>query len=195
MFANGGYSVQPYLIAKIQDASGAVISETARPAAPPENQRVLDERNAFVVDTMLRAVTTNGTGAAASARLGRTDIAGKTGTTSDAIDGWFAGYGGDVVAVAWMGYDEPKSLGGREFGATLSLPIWIDYMKVAIAKRPVTERAAPEGVMQADGDWIYSEYAGVERLQVDRHHAAARRPIRLTRPECRKSRRQRSKRC
>ena len=161
VFANGGYSVKPYLIAKIQDANGAVISETTRPAAPPEDQRVLDARNAFVVDGMLRAVTTYGTGAAAGARLGRTDIAGKTGTTSDAIDGWFAGYGANVVAVAWMGYDEPKSLGGREFGATLSLPIWIDYMKVAMAKRPVQERAPPEGVMQSDGDWIYSEYADV----------------------------------
>ena len=161
VFANGGYSVQPYLIAKIEDAAGAVIAETTRPATPPENLRVLDERNAFVVDTMLRAVTLYGTGAAASDRLGRTDIAGKTGTTSDAIDGWFAGYGAGVVAVAWLGYDEPKSLGGREFGATLSLPIWIDYMKVALAKRPVAERAAPEGVMQDGGDWIYSEYAGV----------------------------------
>ncbi|MET0815445.1 MAG: hypothetical protein ABWX88_09670, partial [Pseudoxanthomonas sp.] len=85
--------------------------------------------------------------------------AGKTGTTNDAFDGWFAGYGGNVVAVAWMGYDEPKSLGGREFGATLSLPIWIDYMKVAIAKRPTQEREPPEGVAQEAGDWIYSEYA------------------------------------
>ena len=159
VFANGGYSVQPYLIAKIQDASGAVIQQATRPATPPEEQRVIDQRNAFVTDTMLRAVTMYGTGAAASERLGRTDLAGKTGTTSDAIDGWFAGYGGNVVAVAWMGYDEPQSLGGREFGATLSLPIWIDYMKVAIAKTPTPERAPPEGVMQENGDWVYSEFA------------------------------------
>ena len=159
VFANGGYSVQPYLIAKIQDVSGAVVKEFTRPATPPENQRVIDQRNAFVVDTMLRAVTSYGTGAAAGARLGRADISGKTGTTSDAIDGWFAGYGGNVVAVAWMGYDEPKSLGGREFGATLSLPIWIDYMKAAIAKRPTQEREPPEGVMQEAGHWIYTEYA------------------------------------
>ncbi|MFD2294551.1 penicillin-binding protein 1A [Massilia sp. GCM10020059] len=159
VFANGGYSVQPYLIAKIQDARGAVIQQATRPATPPEEQRVIDQRNAFVTDTMLRAVTLYGTGAAASDRLGRTDLAGKTGTTSDAIDGWFAGYGGNVVAVAWMGYDEPKSLGGREFGATLSLPIWIDYMKVAIAKTPTPERAPPQGVMQENGEWIYSEFA------------------------------------
>jgi membrane peptidoglycan carboxypeptidase len=93
---------------------------------------VLDARNAFVTDSMLRDVTRYGTGAAATKALGRGDIAGKTGTTSDAIDGWFAGYGGNVVAVAWMGYDDPRSLGGREFGATLALPIWIDYMQVAL---------------------------------------------------------------
>ena len=165
VFANGGYAVQPYLIAKIQDASGAVIQEALREPTPPETQRVIDQRNAFVVDSMLRAVTTYGTGAAASERLGRQDLAGKTGTTNDAFDGWFAGYGGDVVAVAWMGYDEPKSLGGREFGATLSLPIWIDYMKVAIAKRPTPERAPPEGVTQEAGEWVYTEYAALPDFQ------------------------------
>jgi penicillin-binding protein 1A len=92
--------------------------------------------------------------------LGRRDIAGKTGTTSDAMDGWFAGYGANVVAVAWMGYDEPKSLGGREFGATLALPIWIDYMRVALARRPEEERKVPESVVRQDDDWIYAEYAG-----------------------------------
>ncbi|MGZ8339042.1 MAG: penicillin-binding protein 1A [Telluria sp.] len=162
VFANGGYAVQPYLIAKVEDTRGNVLAETKRPATPPEEQRVIDQRNAFVMDSMLRDVTVYGTGAAAGRALGRPDIAGKTGTTSDAFDGWFAGYGGNVVAVAWMGYDDPKSLGGREFGATLSLPIWMDYMKVALSKRPVQVRAAPEGVMQDGGDWIYSEYAGVD---------------------------------
>ena len=162
VFANGGYALEPYLIAKVEDARGMPLAETKRPATPPEERRVIDQRNAFLMDSMLRDVAVFGTGAAAGKTLGRSDIAGKTGTTSDAFDGWFAGYGGNVVAVAWMGYDDPKSLGGREFGATLSLPIWIDYMKVALAKRPVQERAAPEGVMQDGGDWIYSEYAGVD---------------------------------
>jgi len=160
VFANGGYQVEPYLIAKIQDARGAVISETKTPAASQESNRVIDQRNAFVTDSMLRDVTRYGTGAQATQRLARSDIAGKTGTTSDAVDGWFAGYGGKLVAVAWMGYDDPKSLGGREFGATLAMPIWIDYMKVALAKRPEAERAVPEGVMRDNDDWIYSEYAG-----------------------------------
>jgi penicillin-binding protein 1A len=157
-FANGGYQVQPYLIARITDAGGAVISE-AVPAKRQESDRVIDSRNAFVVDSMLREVMRSGTGAATGARLKRSDIAGKTGTTNDAIDGWFAGYGGGIVGVAWMGYDEPKSLGGREFGATLALPIWADYMRVALATRPALERRAPPGLSNVDGDWIYDEFA------------------------------------
>jgi penicillin-binding protein 1A len=105
-------------------------------------------------------LTRYGTGAAATQKLGRSDIAGKTGTTSDALDGWFAGYGANVVGVAWMGYDEPKSLGGREFGATLAMPIWIDYMRVALAKRPEEERKVPDNVVRQDDDWVYAEYAG-----------------------------------
>ena len=159
VFANGGYKVQPYLIARIEDATGKVIKATPAPTRLDEANRVLDGRNAFIVDSMLRDVTRSGTGATASQRIGRGDLAGKTGTTTDAVDGWFGGYGGGIVAVAWMGYDDPKSLGGREFGSSLALPIWIDYMKVALAKRPVVERPAPEGVVQIDGDWVYEEYA------------------------------------
>ena len=159
VFANGGYQVQPYLIARVEDADGKVLAETKPPAAHQEEQRVLDPRNAFITDTMLRDVTRYGTGAAATKELGRTDIAGKTGTTSDAVDGWFSGYGGNVVAVAWMGYDDPKSLGGREFGATLALPIWIDYMRVALAKRPPEERVQPEGIVRENDDWVYAEFA------------------------------------
>jgi penicillin-binding protein 1A len=164
VFANGGYRIKPYLIAKIQDGDGKVLFET-RPAELDEAARVIDARNAFVMDSMLRSVVRFGTGAAATQVLGREDIAGKTGTTSDAMDGWFAGYGGGVVAVAWMGYDDPRSLGGREFGATLSLPIWNDYMKVVLARRPVQERTPPEGVVQEDEDWIYAEYAGTSEFK------------------------------
>ncbi|MFC0133503.1 penicillin-binding protein [Massilia eurypsychrophila] len=159
VFANGGFQVKPYLISKIEDARGVPIDVFKAPLAGQEENRVLDARNAFVTDSMLRDVTRYGTGAAATQKLGRGDIAGKTGTTSDAVDGWFAGYGANVVAVAWMGFDEPKSLGGREFGATLAMPIWIDYMRVALAKRPELERRAPEGVLRQDDDWIYAEYA------------------------------------
>jgi penicillin-binding protein 1A len=161
VFANGGYKVQPYLIASIRDTSGRLLAQATPAVAGQDAARVLDERNAFLVDSMLRDVTRYGTGAAASPKLGRSDIAGKTGTTSDAIDGWFAGYGSDVVGVAWMGYDEPKSLGGREFGATLAMPIWIDYMRVALAKRPEQERKVPEGLVRDGEDWVYTEYAGI----------------------------------
>ena len=160
VFANGGYRVQPYLIAKIVDSRGTVIAEARKPEPGLEANRVIDARNAFVTDSMLRDVARYGTGADATKKLDRRDIAGKTGTTSDAMDGWFAGYGANVVGVAWMGYDDPRSLGGREFGATLAMPIWIDYMRVALNGKPQEERLEPEGVMRQDDDWIYAEYAG-----------------------------------
>jgi penicillin-binding protein 1A len=173
VFANGGYKIQPYLISKIQDGDGKVISETKTPEMRIEDNRVLDPRNAFVVDSMLRDVTRYGTGAEATRRLARGDIAGKTGTTSDAMDGWFAGYGGGVVAVAWLGYDDPRSLGGKEFGATLALPIWIDYMQVALHKRPQEERAVPDGVVRENDDWVYAEFAETPELKaIDLDQAA-----------------------
>ena len=143
------------MIARIQDGDGKVVYEHAR----TQNTRVLDARNAFITDSMLRDVTRVGTAAAASRQLKRDDLAGKTGTTSNAIDGWFAGYAGPVVAVAWMGYDEPRSLGGREFGSTLALPIWVDYMRVALAKAPQRAPLVPDGVANVNGDWVYAEYA------------------------------------
>ena len=158
VFANGGYQITPWLISKITDARGNILSENKAPAIAQEESRVIDSRNAFIMDTMLREVTRSGTGAAASQRLGRRDLAGKTGTTSDAVDGWFAGYAGNVVAVAWMGYDDPKSLGGREFGATLALPIWIDSMRVSLAGKAETQRAVPDGVSNSEGDWMYTEF-------------------------------------
>ncbi|WP_314442665.1 penicillin-binding protein 1A [Massilia timonae] len=164
VLANGGYRVEPWLIARIQDGDGKVVFEHA--AAPPrqESTRVLDARNAFIVDSMLRDVTRVGTAAAASRQLQRADLAGKTGTTSNAVDGWFAGYGGQVAAVAWMGYDEPRSLGGREFGSTLALPMWVDFMRVALARTPQHEPLPPEGVARAGGDWVYAEYAEQEHV-------------------------------
>ena len=165
IFANGGYQLKPYLIAKIQDGGGDLFVENRAPAAKDEANRVLDQRNAFIMDSMLRDVTRYGTAAGATRQLGRNDLAGKTGTTSDAFDGWFAGYAANVVGVAWMGYDEPKSLGGREFGSTLALPIWIDYMRAALAGKPQQQRAVPEGVMREEDDWIYTEYAGATEFK------------------------------
>jgi len=123
-----------------------------------ESARVLDARNAFVTSSMLHQVTVSGTAASASQKLGRQDLAGKTGTSSEAVDGWFAGSSGPVTAVAWMGYDEPQSLGGREFGSTLALPIWIDFMRVALNGKPPTTMVQPAGVQWVGGDWMYDEF-------------------------------------
>jgi penicillin-binding protein 1A len=178
VFANGGYQVQPYLIARIEDADGKVLAQAKPAAGHTDDTRVLDARNAYITDSMLRDVTRYGTGAAAATALGRSDIAGKTGTTSDAMDGWFSGYGSNVVAVAWMGYDDPKSLGGKEFGATLALPIWIDYMRVALAKKPQEERAQPEGIQRENDDWIYAEYASTPALNaIDLEQPQAPEPV------------------
>lgn len=170
VFANGGYRVSPWLVQRVLDAKGKVLFESDRPATPPEDSRVIDARNAFVTDSMLREVTRSGTGAMASTRLQRQDLAGKTGTTSDAVDGWFAGYASNIVSVAWMGYDEPRSLGTREFGATLALPIWIDAMRVTLGSGAPMERKVPEHIVFVDGRWNYSEFdsdAGVKTLGLD----------------------------
>jgi len=170
VFANGGYQVSPWLIQRITDGRGQLLFEANKPAQPPEDSRVLDSRNAFVMDSMLREVTRSGTGAMATQKLGRHDLAGKTGTTNDAVDGWFAGYASNTVSVAWMGFDEPKSLGNREFGATLALPIWIDSMRQALSGKAEVTRSVPENVLNVDGTWRYAEFgngAGVQTLGMD----------------------------
>ena len=159
VFANGGYQVAPYLIAKVMDARGRVLSEADPVKAGDEGARVIDGRNAWLVDSMLRDVVNSGTGYLAAQRLGRHDLAGKTGTTNNAVDGWFAGYGGGVVAVAWMGFDTPRSLGSREFGSSVALPIWTDYMRAALRGQGAVQRPQPAGLVQVDGDWMYEEYA------------------------------------
>ena len=165
VFANGGYRIAPYLIEKVVDARGNVLLENSPSIAGDENARVLDARNAFLVDSMLRDVVGSGTGYAASQRLGRRDLAGKTGTTNDAMDGWFAGYGSDIVAVAWMGYDKPRSLGGKEYGGTVALPVWIDYMRAALKGKPPAQRPMPAGLVQVDGDLMYEEYTRGDAVQ------------------------------
>lgn len=158
VFANGGFQINPYLIQKVVDTRGTVLFEV-KPAVPgQESARVLDARNAFITGSMLHEVTTSGTGASASQKLARQDLAGKTGTSSEAFDGWFAGYSGATTAVAWMGFDEPRSLGGREFGSTLALPIWTDFMRVALAGKPPHQTPPPAGVSQAQGDWAYDQF-------------------------------------
>lgn len=158
IFANGGYGVEPYLISRIVDMRGKIIFEASPQAVGDESLRVLDERTAFVADSLLQEVTRSGTAASARVKLSRTDIAGKTGTTNDAHDAWFAGYHPKVSAVVWMGFDKPRSLGSNETGGGLSLPVWINYMTRALADAPDMPRVKPAGVEWEDGDWVIPEF-------------------------------------
>jgi penicillin-binding protein 1A len=158
VFANGGYRVDPFLINKMTDSKGTVLFEAKPTRAGEDATRVLDSRTAFVMDSMLQEVTKSGTAASARAKLGRNDLAGKTGTTNDSHDAWFAGYNPKVVAIAWIGFDRPTSLGDRETGGGLALPMWISYMSVALNNQPQEAREVPPGVVQFDGDWIIPEF-------------------------------------
>jgi len=153
VFANGGYLVQPHFIQRIVDDRGNELGTAKPPRAGDETLRVIDARNAFLMDSMMQDVTRYGTAASAS-RLGRRDLAGKTGTTNDFVDGWFCGYQPDLVGVAWVGFDSPRTLGKNQTGGRIALPIWIDYMAKALKGVPEGQRAVPEGIVAAkpDGD-------------------------------------------
>src|SRR3954470_10268554 len=146
VFANGGYLVQPYFILKIVDDRGTPLALANPKRAGDESLRVLDPRNAFIMDHMMQDVTRYGTGARAT-RLGRNDLAGKTGTTNEFVDAWFAGYQPNLVGIAWMGFDQPKSLGRNQTGAAVALPIWIGYMEKALKDIPEAPRTVPVGVV------------------------------------------------
>ncbi len=156
VFANGGYLVKPYLISYIADSDGKILSQARPEKAGNEAIRVIDARNAFIMNTMLKDVVRGGTAARANV-LGRSDLAGKTGTTNDSFDAWFAGYQPQLVAVTWLGFDQPKNMGGHETGSGLALPVWINYMQKALAGIPVEERAVPPGVIFEGGDYYYAE--------------------------------------
>jgi penicillin-binding protein 1A len=169
VFANGGYLVAPRLIERLTDSKGHVLQQAESPALD-ESMRTLDARNAFVMTSLLQEVTRSGTAARAQASLKRSDIYGKTGTTNDSMDAWFAGWHPTVVAVVWIGYDNPKKLGDRETGGGLALPVWIEYMAQAIKGLPITEAMPPDGVLNVGGDWIFEEYAhgaGIGSLGLD----------------------------
>ena len=122
------------------------------------------------MDSLLQEVARSGTAAKAQQQLGRPDLFGKTGTTNDAIDTWFAGFQPTIAAVVWMGYDTPRKLGDNETGGGLSLPIWITYMQTALRGVPVSEYQPPEGVVNVGGEWFYEEYVkhgGVSTLGLD----------------------------
>jgi penicillin-binding protein 1A len=173
--ANGGFRVEPYLIQRIEDLAGNIVFEADpatvcrdcrpgaeassdrdvelsmeeilgdKPAAHPEAPRVMDERVHFIIDSMLMDVIRRGTGRKALV-LERDDIAGKTGTTNGPVDAWFSGYNPDVVTTTWVGFDDYRKLGSREFGGTAALPIWIDYMRRALDGIPERGRPLPAGI-------------------------------------------------
>lgn len=169
VFANGGYAVQPYLISRVTDARGRVLSQAQPARAGHENNRVIDERNAYLMDSIMKDVVRHGT-ATRALSLKRPDIAGKTGTTNDSHDAWFAGYHPKIVAVSWIGFDQPRNLGSRETGGGLALPVWIDYMQKALKDVPIEERPAPNGVIQVAGELYYAENppgAGVRTVGIE----------------------------
>jgi penicillin-binding protein 1A len=179
VFANGGYRVNPYLVTKVTDQMGKVLSEFTPPPLE-ETARAIDARNAFVMTSLLQEVTRSGTAARAQATLKRNDIYGKTGTTNDSMDAWFAGYHPTLTAVTWIGYDTPRKLGDRETGGGLSLPVWISYMQHALQNVPVAESVPPAGLNYEGGDWTYSEFSrggGVGSLGLESRSGNGSEPL------------------
>jgi len=175
VFANGGYRMNPWLITKVTDHKGRVISETTPPVTS-EQPRAIDARNAFIMNSLLQEVTRSGTAARAQSTLKRPDLYGKTGTTNDSWDAWFAGYQPTIAAVTWIGYDTPRNLGNRETGGGLSLPVWISFMQQALKGVPVMETPVPPGVVNVGGEWFYDEYArngGVGSVGLDDRSASS----------------------
>lgn len=146
VFATGGYRTEPYVIQKVVDDRGNVLAQAAPTLAGDESLRVIDARNAFIMDSMMHDVVRYGTAARAMS-LQRQDLAGKTGTTNDYIDAWFSGYHPTLVGIAWVGFDQPKKLGPGETGSVTALPIWISYMAKALKGVPEMSQRVPEGIV------------------------------------------------
>ena len=159
VFANGGYKLPPVLIERVTDQKGKVLLQARLPVLD-EAMRSLPARNAFVMSTLLQEVARSGTAAKAQALLKRPDIYGKTGTTNDSMDAWFAGFQPTLAAVVWIGYDTPRKLGDRETGGGLALPVWIELMQHALKGVAVQPLQPPEGVLQSNGYWMFDEFSG-----------------------------------
>lgn len=171
VFANGGYLVEPYLIKNITDYQGNLLARVEKPNLQYESP-ILDPRNAFVINSMLQDVIRYGTGSRAYASLQRPDIAGKTGTTSKAKDVWFNGYSPKLVAITWVGYDQPKSLGKRAYGANIALPIWTSFMQSVLPGIPVKQLAMPDGLSVDQGsawdgqdEYIYNNPPNMDEIE------------------------------
>ncbi|MDE2161339.1 MAG: transglycosylase domain-containing protein, partial [Burkholderiales bacterium] len=169
VFANGGYRLPPMLIQRITDQRGKLLLQV-KPPVLDDALRTVSARNAFVMDTMLQEVARSGTAARAQAMLKRPDIYGKTGTTNDSMDAWFAGFNPTLVGIVWIGYDQPRNLGDRETGGGLALPVWVELMQHELRGVPVQEIAPPAGVVQSGPYWMFDEYAnggGIESVGLD----------------------------
>ncbi|MCF8173748.1 MAG: penicillin-binding protein 1A [Burkholderiaceae bacterium] len=167
IFANGGYRIQPHIVRQITDDKGRILAAMQPPLAGDESLRAIDARNAWSMDSMMRDVVRRGTATRAAVALKRGDLAGKTGTTNDYIDAWFCGYQATVVGIAWIGFDQPKRMGNGETGGAAALPIWIDFMKMALKDVPESTQAAPEGLVsliatdssgKSSTEFVYKEY-------------------------------------
>ncbi|MDT9646030.1 penicillin-binding transpeptidase domain-containing protein, partial [Pseudomonas sp. JV245A] len=153
-FANGGYKISPYFIERIEDRQGAILFQARPPAAPTPQQpapeipaeQIVDSRTTYLLTSLLQGVVQRGTGRAAAA-MHRPDIGGKTGTTNEAKDSWFTGYNGHNVTSVWAGFDQPQSLGRREWGVTIALPIWMEFMTAALEGTAPYSQAEPAGIV------------------------------------------------
>ncbi len=163
VFANGGYRVEPYVVKEIYDGNSRLIARTDPLIAGESAPRVIDARNAWLMDSMMQDVVQRGTATRARA-LKRNDLAGKTGTTNDYVDAWFCGYHPDLVAVSWVGHSQPRNLGRGETGGATALPIWINYMGAALEGIAEIERPYPIGLKRVQNglgsgeDYHYAEY-------------------------------------
>lgn len=146
IFANGGFRVAPYFIKRIEDEKGNTIEQFQPVTAFNGAKRVIDPRNAYIMTSMMQDVINHGTAIKAK-QLGRSDLAGKTGTTSNFVDAWFCGFQKDLVTITWTGYDEPRSLGNNETGGRVALPIWMDYMGPVLKGIPMAENKPPNGIL------------------------------------------------
>lgn len=162
VFANGGYRIEPYLVQEIRDDAGNVLARVDPPVAGETAERAIDERNAYLMDSIMKDVVRRGTATKAMV-LKRNDLAGKTGTTNDYLDAWFCGYQPTLVTVAWIGFDKPRNLGSGETGGHAALPMWINYMRKALEGVPESFPKAPEGLIRiqpagsATEEMIYKE--------------------------------------
>ncbi|NIF54573.1 penicillin-binding protein 1A [Burkholderia sp. Ax-1724] len=157
VFANGGYRINPYLIAEVTDQRGVVVAHAQPLVAGQSAPFAIQPRNAYVMNSLLQSVAQRGTGAKSNA-LKRTDLGGKTGTTNDSRDAWFAGYQHTLTAIAWIGYDNPRSLGDKETGGGLALPVWIEYMGHALKGVPEYKMARPDDVSEIGSELYFDDF-------------------------------------